>query len=227
MDMTENFEKTIGYHFRNSHLLTQAMTHSSYANEHGGNRLACNERLEFLGDAVLELVSSEVIYGTHPEMNEGQMTKFRASIVCEPALAEVARTLGIPAMLLLGKGEEAAGGRLRDSLTSDALEALIGAVYLDGGFAPAENFVKRFIMSGLEKRSLFKDSKTILQEKMQEMGLGDPVYEVLSIAGPEHLRVFTVALRAGDGLECSAEGRNKKQAEQLAAAQMLKKLEKQ
>jgi len=222
--MTKEFENTIGYRFRDSHLLTQAMTHSSYANEHGGNRLTCNERLEFLGDAVLELVSSEVIYGNYADMNEGEMTKFRASIVCEPALAEVARNLGIPDRLLLGKGEEAAGGRNRDSLTSDALEALIGAIYVDGGFPPAEEFVKRFIMSGLEKRNLFQDSKTILQEKMQEMGLGDPVYEVVSVTGPEHLRVFTVALRAGDGLKCIAEGRNKKQAEQLAAEQMLKKL---
>ena len=225
--MTEKFEKTIGYRFRNISLLTQAMTHSSYANEHGGNRRTCNERLEFLGDAVLELVSSEVIYANYPEMNEGQMTKFRASIVCEPALAEVARSLGIPDRLLLGKGEEAAGGRLRDSLTSDALEALIGAIYLDGGFEPAERFVKHFIMSGLEKRSLFKDSKTILQEKMQEMGLGDPVYEVVSVTGPEHQLVFTVSLKAGDHLKCVAEGRNKKQAEQLAAEQMLTKLEKQ
>lgn len=225
--MTEKFEKTIGYRFRNISLLTQAMTHSSYANEHGGNRRTCNERLEFLGDAVLELVSSEVIYANYPEMNEGQMTKFRASIVCEPALAEVARSLGIPDRLLLGKGEEAAGGRLRDSLTSDALEALIGAIYLDGGFEPAERFVKHFIMSGLEKRSLFKDSKTILQERMQEMGLGDPVYEVVSVTGPEHQLVFTVSLKAGDHLKCIAEGRNKKQAEQLAAEQMLTKLEKQ
>ncbi len=225
--MTEKFEKTIGYRFRNISLLTQAMTHSSYANEHGGNRRTCNERLEFLGDAVLELVSSEVIYANYPEMNEGQMTKFRASIVCEPALAEVARSLGIPDRLLLGKGEEAAGGRLRDSLTSDALEALIGAIYLDGGFEPAERFVKHFIMSGLEKRSLFKDSKTILQERMQEMGLGDPVYEVVSVTGPEHQLVFTVSLKAGDHLKCVAEGRNKKQAEQLAAEQMLTKLEKQ
>ena len=225
--MTEKFEKTIGYRFRNISLLTQAMTHSSYANEHGGNRRTCNERLEFLGDAVLELVSSEVIYTNYPEMNEGQMTKFRASIVCEPALAEVARSLGIPDRLLLGKGEEAAGGRLRDSLTSDALEALIGAIYLDGGFEPAERFVKHFIMSGLEKRSLFKDSKTILQERMQEMGLGDPVYEVVSVTGPEHQLVFTVSLKAGDHLKCIAEGRNKKQAEQLAAEQMLTKLEKQ
>ena len=225
--MTEKFEKTIGYRFRNISLLTQAMTHSSYANEHGGNRRTCNERLEFLGDAVLELVSSEVIYTNYPEMNEGQMTKFRASIVCEPALAEVARSLGIPDRLLLGKGEEAAGGRLRDSLTSDALEALIGAIYLDGGFEPAERFVKHFIMSGLEKRSLFKDSKTILQERMQEMGLGDPVYEVVSVTGPEHQLVFTVSLKAGDHLKCVAEGRNKKQAEQLAAEQMLTKLEKQ
>ena len=225
--MIEKLEKTIGYRFRNISLLTQAMTHSSYANEHGGNRRTCNERLEFLGDAVLELVSSEVIYANYPEMNEGQMTKFRASIVCEPALAEVARSLGIPDRLLLGKGEEAAGGRLRDSLTSDALEALIGAIYLDGGFEPAERFVKHFIMSGLEKRSLFKDSKTILQERMQEMGLGDPVYEVVSVTGPEHQLVFTVSLKAGDHLKCVAEGRNKKQAEQLAAEQMLTKLEKQ
>ena len=143
----------------------------------------------------------------------------------QPAFPQAAFEL--QSFLLLGKGEEQTGGRNRDSIISDATEALLGAIYLDGGFVPAENFVKRFIMSGLEKRSLFKDSKTILQEKMQEMGLGDPVYEVLSVAGPEHLRVFTVALRAGDGLECSAEGRNKKQAEQLAAARMLKKLEKQ
>ena len=222
--MLQELEKRTGYSFRNKALLKQAMTHTSYSNEHGGSRLTSNERLEFLGDAVLELVSSEYIYAGNPGMNEGEMTRLRASIVCEAPLAEVAVTLGIPQALLLGKGEEAGGGRKRNSLTSDALEALIGAIYLDGGIDPARKFVRKFIMSGLENRKLFSDTKTILQEKTQEAGGGEPVYALISESGPDHRKVFRVAVYIGDVLLAEAEGSSKKQAEQKAAEAALKKI---
>ena len=160
----ELLEKKSGYHFQNPHLLKQAMTHSSYANEHKAKGYHDNERLEFLGDAVLEVVSSEFLFRHYPALPEGDLTKLRASIVCEPTLALCARELDLGDFLLLGKGEEHTGGRKRDSIVSDAMEALIGAIYLDGGFASAKEFVHRFIMTDIEHKKLFYDSKTILQE---------------------------------------------------------------
>ena len=164
----ELLEKKSGYHFQNPHLLKQAMTHSSYANEHKAKGYHDNERLEFLGDAVLEVVSSEFLFRHYPALPEGDLTKLRASIVCEPTLALCARELDLGDFLLLGKGEEHTGGRKRDSIVSDAMEALIGAIYLDGGFASAKEFVHRFIMTDIEHKKLFYDSKTILQEQVQK-----------------------------------------------------------
>ena len=134
----EELEQKIGYRFRSRSLLEQALTHSSYANEKKLGKLGCNERLEFLGDAVLELVSSEFLYQKFPNVPEGELTKKRASLVCEPSLAFCAREFGLPEYLLLGKGEDMTGGRHRDSIVSDATEALLGAIYLDGGFASAK-----------------------------------------------------------------------------------------
>ena len=161
-------EKKSGYHFSNPLLLRQAMTHSSYANEHRAKGCHDNERLEFLGDAVLEVVSSEFLFRNYPSLPEGDLTKLRASIVCEPTLALCARELALGNYLLLGKGEEHTGGRKRDSIVSDAMEALIGAIYLDGGFASAKEFVHRFVMTDIEHKKLFYDSKTILQEQIQK-----------------------------------------------------------
>lgn len=222
--MFEKMQQTIGYHFRNRNLLQQAMMHSSYTNEHGMTRLKSNERLEFLGDAVLELASSEYLYRHYPDYPEGEMTKLRASIVCESSLADCAEPLGIRENLLLGKGEEATGGRFRASITSDALEALIGAIYLDGGFANAKEFVWQFIMKDIENRKLFFDSKTILQEMVQERGMGELSYLLLKTEGPDHCKKFTSQVVIGGKPWGIGTGRNKKLSEQGAAYETILKL---
>lgn len=217
----KELQKRIGYTFRDENLLQQALTHSSYANEHGSNRMTCNERLEFLGDAVLELASSEYLFRHYPERPEGELTKLRASIVCESALADVAESLNLPASIRLGKGEEATGGRERPSIVSDALEAVIGAIYLDGGFANAKEFVWHCIMDDIDKRKLFYDSKTILQELVQEKNLGEVKYELLYTEGPDHARVFTSGVFIAGTQTGTGSGRNKKMAEQVAAYQAI------
>ena len=146
----KKLEEVAGYQFQNPELLRQALTHSSYANEKRMGKSKCNERLEFLGDAVLELISSEFLFGQHPDMAEGELTKKRASMVCEPSLAMSARDIKLQEFLLLGKGEEFTGGRDRDSITSDALEAVIGAIYLDGGIEQAREFILRFVLNDLD-----------------------------------------------------------------------------
>ena len=143
----KELEEKIGYNFKDSHLLRHAVTHSSYVNEKHMKKADCNERLEFLGDAVLELISSEYLFFENQTMPEGELTKLRASMVCEKALAFCARELELGSYLLLGKGEDATGGRFRESITSDALEALIGAIYLDGGFANAKEFILKYILN--------------------------------------------------------------------------------
>ena len=191
----ELLEKKSGYHFQNPHLLKQAMTHSSYANEHKAKGYHDNERLEFLGDAVLEVVSSEFLFRHYPALPEGDLTKLRASIVCEPTLALCARELDLGDFLLLGKGEEHTGGRKRDSIVSDAMEALIGAIYLDGCFASAKEFVHRFIMTDIEHKKLFYDSKTILQEQVQKNWHdGEISYVLTGEEGPDHDKTFLVDL---------------------------------
>ena len=210
-------EGRIGYRFTDRQLLTQAMTHSSYANEHRLNKLECNERLEFLGDSVLEVVSSDFLYHKYPERPEGDLTKIRASIVCEPTLAYCAEDIDLGAYLLLGKGEEATGGRGRASVVSDAMEALIGAIYLDGGFANAKEFILRFIMNDIEHKQLFFDSKTILQERIQAHHADTLHYELVGEEGPDHLKQFIVEARLGDRVIGRGVGRTKKAAEQEAA----------
>ena len=217
-------EGRIGYRFTDRQLLTQAMTHSSYANEHRLNKLECNERLEFLGDSVLEVVSSDFLYHKYPERPEGDLTKIRASIVCEPTLAYCAEDIDLGAYLLLGKGEEATGGRGRASVVSDAMEALIGAIYLDGGFANAKEFILRFIMNDIEHKQLFFDSKTILQEIIQSRQDGELSYEILKEEGPDHNKSFEVRALVGDQEIGRGKGRTKKAAEQLAAYNGILKL---
>ena len=179
-------EEKIDYRFRDFDLLKQAMIHSSYANEKRLPKYGCNERLEFLGDAVLELVSSEFLFYEHQKMPEGELTKTRASLVCESALAFCAKDLELGRYLLLGKGEEATGGRGRSSVTSDAMEALVGAIYIDGGFASAKEFILRFILKDLESRTLFFDSKTILQEIVQAHFKSPITYRLIGEEGPDH-----------------------------------------
>ena len=219
---TEQLEQTIGYCFSDKTLLTQALSHSSYANEHKAHGAQDNERLEFLGDSVLEVVSSEFLYLTFPEMPEGELTKLRASLVCEATLAFCARQFDLPDYLLLGKGEEQTGGRRRNSIVSDALEALIGAIFLDGGIDCARTFIRRYILTDYEHKKMFTDSKTILQEVIQrDFRSSDIQYCVTNETGPDHNKNFTVALMM-DGVELgSGSGSTKKAAEQEAAYRAL------
>ena len=221
----EDFQETIGYRFQRIHLLEQAMTHSSYANEHRRDKMGNNERLEFLGDAVLEAVSSDFLYHTYPLMPEGDMTKLRASLVCEPTLAYCARILHLPDQIRLGKGEEQTGGRGRNSIVSDALEALIGAIYLDGGFEPARTFILAHILDDIEHKKLFHDSKTVLQEIVQDWQKREEIcYEPIGEEGPDHAKRFIVQVRIGDRLFPEGKGSTKKAAEQEAAYHALVEL---
>lgn len=224
MRKIRELEEKIGYCFQDQELLKHALRHSSYVNEKHMKKHECNERLEFLGDAVLEVVSSEFLFFEHQTMPEGELTKKRASMVCEPALAFCARDIDLGEYLLLGKGEEATGGRKRDSVTSDAMEALIGAIYLDGGFASAKEFIHRFILNDLENKKLFFDSKTILQEIVQgnlETGVS---YHLIKEEGPDHNKAFHVEVRIGEDSYGTGIGRTKKAAEQDAAYQAILRL---
>ena len=213
----KELEHRIGYHFQDFNLLVMAMRHSSYVNEHHMERLDCNERLEFLGDAVLEVVSSEFLYKNFPELPEGELTKKRASMVCEPSLAFCARQIDLGSYLLLGKGEEGTGGRNRDSIVSDAMEATIGAIFLDGGFTNAKEFILNYILNDIEHKQLFYDSKTILQEIIQARTEEPMAYEVLKEEGPDHDKNFRVAVKVGNKILGTGSGRTKKAAEQEAA----------
>lgn len=212
----KTFQKEIGYQFQNEHLLVQALTHSSYANEKHMKKLSDNERLEFLGDAVLEIISSDFLYKNYPQKPEGELTKLRASIVCEPTLALCTEAIHLGDYLYLGNGEDMTGGRKRKSILSDALEAVIGAIYLDGGFANAKEFVNKFILNDLDNKKLFFDSKTILQEVIQ--GLGKEVdYEFIGEEGPEHNKQFVVAAVVDGLFNIKGTGHTKKSASQNAA----------
>ncbi len=214
------FQEKIGYEFDNRNLLLQALTHSSYANEKHMRKLSDNERLEFLGDAVLEIISSDYLFDNYPELPEGELTKLRASIVCEPTLALCASEMSLGDFLLLGKGEDQTGGRKRKSILSDALEAVIGAIYLDGGFTSAKEFVLKYILTDIEHKQLFYDSKTILQEVVQ--GEHEQLtYTLTAESGPDHNKSFTVDVCVGDKILGTGTGHTKKAAEQEAAYQAL------
>ena len=227
MSKLDEFEKVIGYHFTNQGLLRQALTHSSYAHEHHMKPLADNERLEFLGDAVLELVSSEFLYRSYPNDPEGNLTKTRASLVCEPTLAFCTSEIHLGDYLYLGKGEDMSGGRKRKSILSDALEAVIGAIYLDGGFANAKEFVLRFILTDIEHKQLFYDSKTILQEVVQGSRSEELHYRLVREEGPDHDKSFVMEALIGDEVIGRGMGHTKKAAEQEAAYHALLELRKQ
>ena len=216
----EKLEARIGYVFRDKELLGQALTHSSCANERKIHKIKDYERIEFLGDAVLELVTSEFLYGKHEEMSEGVLTRTRAAMVCEPSLASCARNLGLDRYIRLGRGEEMCGGRERDSIVSDAMEALIGAVYLDGGFERAREFIHRFVLEELENKALFYDAKSILQEEVQKDG-GEVHYVLTGESGPEHDKMFFVEVYQDGKLLGKGSGHNKKKAEQQAAYEAL------
>lgn len=221
--MIKKFQKVIGYRFEDEKLLLQALTHSSYANEQHMKKLSDNERLEFLGDAVLEIITSDFLYRERKELPEGELTKLRASIVCEPTLALCAKEISLGDYLCLGKGEDLTGGRERKSILSDALEAVIGAIYLDGGFTNAKEFVLKFILKDIEHKKLFYDSKTILQEVVQ--GEHEQLSYVLTDeSGPDHNKSFTVEVRVEDQVLGTGCGHTKKVAEQEAAYNALLKI---
>lgn len=224
MRKIKELEQMIKYQFQNKKLLETALCHSSYANEHKMGRIACNERLEFLGDAVLELASSEFLFEEYSQMPEGELTRLRASLVCEPTLALCAREIELGSFLRLGKGEEMTGGRFRDSVTSDALEAVIGAIYLDGGFASAKEFIMRFVLNDIENKKLFFDSKTIFQEMVQGKIPGDISYHLIGETGPDHDKTFLAEVLIGSTPMGEGKGRTKKAAEQMAAYHAIMKL---
>lgn len=219
----KEFQKIIGYEFSNEALLRQALTHSSFANEKRMKRLSDNERLEFLGDAVLEIVSSEFLFNNYQDKPEGELTKLRASIVCEPTLALCTNAMDLGKYIYLGNGEDLTGGRTRKSILSDALEAVIGAIYLDGGFANAKEFINKYILTDIEHKQLFYDSKTILQEVVQ--GKHETLKYVLTDeSGPDHNKSFTVDVVIGNQVISSGSGHTKKAAEQEGAYRALIKL---
>ena len=219
----DNLENEIGYQFKDKSLLKQALTHSSFSNEQKIRKRKNYERIEFLGDAVLELVSSDYFYRTYPEETEGNLTKMRAAAVCEQALAITARQLKLGSYMIFGKGEEANGGRERESIIADAVEAVIGAIYLDESLEEARKFIYRFVLNDLDHKRLFYDAKSILQEHVQETKAGDLVYELIREEGPEHDKLFVVEARLNDVTIGSGEGKSKKAAQQHAAYDALLK----
>ena len=216
-------QKRIGYDFRDSDLLIKALSHSSYVNELKLNKHDDYERTEFLGDAVLELTVSEFLYTENPSMREGDLTKLRASLVCEPTLAYCARSgFDLGRFVLLGKGEDASGGRGRDSIISDVFEAIVGAIYLDGGFEPAASFIRRFVLTEYEKKIGFDDSKTILQEYAQDHGM-TLEYELVEERGPAHDRDYVMRAVLDGRITEIGTAKSKKAAQQLAANAILEK----
>lgn len=219
----DNLENEIGYQFKDKSLLKQALTHSSFSNEQKIRKWKNYERIEFLGDAVLELVSSDYFYRTYPEETEGNLTKMRAAAVCEQALAITARQLKLGSYMIFGKGEEANGGRERESIIADAVEAVIGAIYLDESLEEAKKFIYRFVLNDLDHKRLFYDAKSILQEHIQETKAGELVYELIREEGPEHDKLFVVEARLNGVTIGSGEGKSKKTAQQHAAYDALLK----
>lgn len=214
-------EEAIGYSFSDEKLLLTAVTHTSFANEHRHKHISHNERLEFLGDAVLEAVTSEFLYKRFPKKSEGELSPMRASMVCEPSLAICARRLGLPKYLRLGHGEEGNGGRSKDSIISDATEAVIGAIYLDGGFLKAREFVLTHILKVLKEDELYRDFKTELQEIVQDRG-ENVEYVLTGEEGPPHDRYYTMEVRLKGVALGSGCGKTKKMASKIAAREALK-----
>lgn len=217
-------EEKLGYHFRNIGLLKHAMTHSSYANEHKAEGLTSNERLEFLGDSVLGMVVAEYLFREHPNMPEGELTRTRAALVCEGSLYEVARTLGLGSYLRLGKGEDAGGGRQRTSILADATEAMLAAVYLDGGIEAVRPIIRTFILDKEREKAVDRDYKTGLQELVQRHPGQSVSYRLVEETGPDHARVFVTEVSVDGKPVGIGRGHSKKEAEQMSAKAALEKL---
>lgn len=217
-EVIRTVEGLIGYKFSNPELLLEAITHSSYSNEMKVKKRPHYERLEFLGDAVLELISSEFLYDKYPQSPEGGLSKKRASMVCEPSLAICARSMNLGKYIFFGKGEEIAGGREKDSILADVTEAVLGAIYLDSGLDNAREYVYKHVLDFLHEDELFVDSKTTLQELTQHLNeKGTLVYDVIKESGPEHNKEFTVEVSFAGKPLATGVGKSKKLAQQNAA----------
>lgn len=218
-------ETSIKYEFEKKDLLREALTHRSYLNENPSWQHPHNERLEFLGDAVLELVVTENLYEKYPKYAEGQLTTFRAALVNYQMLSEIAREFKLQNFLLLSRGEAKDVGRARDVILANAVEALIGAVYLDGGYKAAEVFIVKFVMPHLKEvveKGLYRDAKSLLQEKTQSELKLTPAYKVLEESGPDHKKLFIVGVYFGEKLSATGQGYSKQDAEVEAAKRALK-----
>ncbi len=223
MDRLDEFEDIIGYHFQNRDLLFEALSHSSFANELKHRRRS-NERLEFLGDSVLSIVVSDFIFENYTDIPEGELTKIRATLVCENALFRFGSKINLGDYIMLGHGEELAGGRTRPSIIADAFEAVIAAIYLDGGMEPAKAHILRFmpddVMSEVTKE--YSDYKTVLQEIVQKNPEERIEYRLVGESGPDHNKVFTVEVLLNSNVIGNGSGHSKKSAEQLAAREALR-----
>jgi len=217
-------ETALGYTFQNPAFLQQALTHKSYAFEHNLKPTSTNERLEFLGDAVLELCISNWLYACFPTLPEGKLTQRRAALVCEPTLAAIARGLFLGKFMRLGNGEDASGGRDKPSLLSDTLEAILGAVYLDGGFDAVRPLVERLFEPYLNNPTTSTDYKTTLQEILQKNSRATAAYEIIDTTGPSHQRIFIAQVTHQDKILGTGEGASKKEAEQNAAKTALQNI---
>lgn len=225
-DLDRSLQQRIGYRFKDSMLLLEALTHKSFANEAAGH-VPFNERLEFLGDAVLDLVVSDILFTQYPDLAEGELTRIRSEVVSEKALAQLAASLDIGACLRLGRGEERTGGRKKESLLADSLEALLGAVYCDGGLPKVRACVESAFMDGIRssyQRKAGTDYKTRLQELLQRRHGQLPTYVLLSSEGPDHRRTYLVEVRFDGAALGEGRGRSKKIAEQEAAHRALESL---
>lgn len=218
-----DLQNKIGYQFKNPALLKEALTHSSYANEHKSQHIKYNERLEFLGDSVLSIVVSDYIYKNCPELPEGELTKLRASLVCEKSLYEFAKKIDLGKYLILSKGERNNGGADRPSILSDAFEALIAAIYIDGGLAPASKHILNFVVPAIKnsKKKKINDYKTTLQEIIQKNPGEKLEYVLVKESGPDHNKHFVVEVHLNSNVIGKGGGRSKKEAEQQAAREAL------
>ena len=225
--MIKDLEAAIGYRFKNITLLQNALTHSSYANERWHNSLLSNERLEFLGDSILGMTVAEYLYRNFPDRPEGDLTRMRADMVCEKALAKVAARIELGKHLMLGNGEEQGGGRKRDSILADAVESVIAACFLDGGMEAARQFIDRFVLVEVPVKKLHNaDYKTALQELVQQKKNQVLSYTLAGQSGPDHDKQFDVEVALNGTVVGKGTGRSKKRAEQDAARVALEKLKK-
>ena len=223
----ESLEKKLGYTFRDRSLLSEALNHSSYANEHRSAEVSSNERLEFLGDSVLGFVTAEFLFKTYGKLPERDLTRIRAALVCEQSLYEVAKFLGLGQYLKLGKGEEAGGGRQRQSILADATEAVFAAVYLDGGMERVRELICRVLLSRAPAAEERRDYKTTLQEIVQRRSGQVLTYHMVDESGPDHNKTFLFQVRLNGAPVGQGRGHSKKEAEQAAARDALEKLHEQ